>query len=302
MPFQAGQNEGGMNIGAIARQTGIEIATLRKWEARYGFPLPQRTPSGRRHYLPEIVPQLMAIRRQISCGQRPGQAIAAFLAQHVDDDVTPSSDLRLAEGMALLTGSEVGLFRQWLRTCWQSMPIADFIEKLAAPLARDVGVWWSQGRLPVHAEHLFSEELEVLLLQPPRRDAVSDRSPRILLTVPAGEKHTLGLRMAGAVMAAAGESPIYLPCDLPNRDIVAAASHYQVSIVGMTVSLSYPPRQLLASLTEIRANLPPTKQLWVGGAGVARLPRLPADTHQVSDMYALQVMLQTLPVTHVPLN
>jgi MerR family transcriptional regulator, light-induced transcriptional regulator len=40
----------GLSIGELARQTGVPAATLRSWEERYGFPLPQRLEGGHRRY------------------------------------------------------------------------------------------------------------------------------------------------------------------------------------------------------------------------------------------------------------
>ena len=40
----------GLTIGELARQTGMPAATLRSWEARYGFPQPHRLAGGHRRY------------------------------------------------------------------------------------------------------------------------------------------------------------------------------------------------------------------------------------------------------------
>ena len=40
----------GLTIRDVARRTGVESATLRMWEQRYGFPEPERLPSGHRRY------------------------------------------------------------------------------------------------------------------------------------------------------------------------------------------------------------------------------------------------------------
>jgi hypothetical protein len=41
---------GQISIGALSRATGIPVETLRTWEARYGFPIPERKRSGHRVY------------------------------------------------------------------------------------------------------------------------------------------------------------------------------------------------------------------------------------------------------------
>ena len=39
-----------LTIAAVATRTGVSVATLRAWERRYGFPVPQRLPGGHRRY------------------------------------------------------------------------------------------------------------------------------------------------------------------------------------------------------------------------------------------------------------
>lgn len=41
-----------LTIGELARRTGVGVSTLRAWEQRYGFPVPQRLASGHRRYSP----------------------------------------------------------------------------------------------------------------------------------------------------------------------------------------------------------------------------------------------------------
>ena len=38
------------NIKAVVKQTGLNPATIRAWERRYGFPSPRRTEGGHRQY------------------------------------------------------------------------------------------------------------------------------------------------------------------------------------------------------------------------------------------------------------
>ncbi len=45
--------ESTLTIGDLAAATGVPAATLRMWERRYGFPLPERLPSGHRRYASE---------------------------------------------------------------------------------------------------------------------------------------------------------------------------------------------------------------------------------------------------------
>ena len=40
----------GLRIRDVVERTGVGEATLRAWEQRYGFPEPERLPSGHRRY------------------------------------------------------------------------------------------------------------------------------------------------------------------------------------------------------------------------------------------------------------
>ncbi len=64
-------------ISDVAEQTGIAAGTLRMWEQRYGFPEPERTPSGYRRYPEEVVATL---RRVIEMRER-GLSVPAAIAQ-----------------------------------------------------------------------------------------------------------------------------------------------------------------------------------------------------------------------------
>jgi DNA-binding transcriptional MerR regulator len=62
-------------IKDVAERTGIAAGTIRMWEQRYGFPEPQRLPSGYRRYTPEDVETL----RRIQAYRRRGLSVSAAI-------------------------------------------------------------------------------------------------------------------------------------------------------------------------------------------------------------------------------
>ena len=64
-----------LSITAVERETGLGKDTLRAWERRYGFPLPQRDATGIRGYPRVLVDRLALIRRALLAGQRPGRLL-----------------------------------------------------------------------------------------------------------------------------------------------------------------------------------------------------------------------------------
>ena len=52
-----------LSIAAVERDTGLSKDTLRVWERRYGFPVPERDGSAERAYPLEQVERLRVIKR-----------------------------------------------------------------------------------------------------------------------------------------------------------------------------------------------------------------------------------------------
>jgi len=52
-----------LTIGAVAQQTNLAATVLRSWEVRYGFPMPERSPSGHRRYTSRHVEQIRRVVR-----------------------------------------------------------------------------------------------------------------------------------------------------------------------------------------------------------------------------------------------
>jgi DNA-binding transcriptional MerR regulator len=71
------------SIGAVARMLDLSAATIRTWETRYGFVVPQRSGGGQRLYSRDQVDQLRFVKDEVDGGRRPGEA-HRLLAERVD--------------------------------------------------------------------------------------------------------------------------------------------------------------------------------------------------------------------------
>ena len=50
-----------MSISDVVERTGVAEGTLRMWERRHGFPVPERLPSGHRRYSEEQVELVLRV-------------------------------------------------------------------------------------------------------------------------------------------------------------------------------------------------------------------------------------------------
>lgn len=69
-----------LSIGDLAERTGVAPATIRMWEQRHGFPVPERLESGHRRYAESDVASIQRILHRRDAGSRLDAAIADVLA------------------------------------------------------------------------------------------------------------------------------------------------------------------------------------------------------------------------------
>jgi DNA-binding transcriptional MerR regulator len=77
-------------IGAVARMLELSPATIRTWETRYRFVVPERSSGGQRLYSREQVDQLRFVRDEVAGGRRPSEA-HRLLGERVASGETLSS-------------------------------------------------------------------------------------------------------------------------------------------------------------------------------------------------------------------
>jgi len=80
VPTMSTSSQATLSIGDLARRTGLTAATLRVWETRYGFPVPQRRDSGHRRYHDDDVTRILDVVRRREAGTRLDVAIEQALA------------------------------------------------------------------------------------------------------------------------------------------------------------------------------------------------------------------------------
>lgn len=283
------------SIAEIERDTGLGKDALRAWERRYGFPQPLRDARGDRLYDQQTLDRLLLIKRLLDAGHRPGQvaglpveALQALLqGSRGAAGQAGMASSGLSSWLALLARGSPSELRAALREPLQRLGLAQGIEKLLAPLGRELGQAWLAGQLPIHQEHLFSEALQTIL-----RESISalesDSSPatwapRVLLTTLPQELHQLGLLMAECYFALERCERITLGINTPLPEILASASQYRADIVALSISPHAATRDIREQLARLREQLPVEVELWVGGGWTETgRRRLPAGVQRVS--------------------
>lgn len=273
-----------LSIAAVERDTGLSKDTLRVWERRYGFPVPERDVLGERSYPFDQVERLRTIKRLLDAGHRPGRVVAmapedlSQLAAALGTSAarreppigatTPPADM--AQLLWLVQHNDVDRLRGALTRALARMGLGRFVLDVIAPLNGEVGEAWMQGRLEVFQEHLYTESVQVVLRSALHHlPAAGAGRPCVLLATVSGEPHGLGLLMAEAVLALEGCRCVSLGVQTPIWDIVRAADAVDAQIVALSYTGCTSPNQLVDGLVELRSKLRPDIDLWAGGSAAA---------------------------------
>lgn len=256
-----------LSIGALAEATGMSVDALRVWERRYGWPKPERLPSGHRRYDGAIVPRLRRLVALMAQGHRPGSLLK------LDDDALASMeriDVPDASGLdALLvaaeTFDEAGILSA-LEAESHSRSALSFVSEIVAPLMQTLGMRWADGTMGVHHGH-FVSQLVGSFLMTNRPHASGVGAPNLVAACLPGDLHDLGVRMLAFVASGEGARVHVLGADTPLESIAFVATQTCADTVAISVSAARGGVDADRRILELRSMLPAGTRLVVGGAG-----------------------------------
>jgi methanogenic corrinoid protein MtbC1 len=274
----AGSPAVAMGIADVERELRLGKDTLRAWERRYGFPVPERDAQGERLYPAEQIVRLRQIRRLLDAGERPGRVVPLApeaLAEHLARldalmyaaAARPDADPAIDEAMAALEAHDLPALRRVLMAAQWRLGLADFVRQVAAPLSARAGEAWLGGRLRVYEEHLLSEVMATVLRAALAGAAgtVTGAAPRVLLATLPGESHALPLLMAEALLMIEGADPVNLGAQTPVVDLVDACAGLRIDVLLLGLTATRPGPALTRQLEDLRQRLPAGTALWAGG-------------------------------------
>src|SRR6476619_6335718 len=275
-------------IKRAAELTGISVATLRAWERRYGVVSPQRSYGGYRLYGPEDVRALAIMNSLVNEGWSAREA-AAETTRRLSSRDAAGRETPFGRGDRESRGSRVAPLRPGGR--YQSEDAEAFIraaERLDSasatavldarfalgtfehvvddwlmPTLALVGEEWAHGRLTVAGEHLVSYAVQRRLAAAYEAASVRVDGPTLLIGLPPGSRHELGLLAFAVAARRAGFTTVYVGADLPVEDWLRAIEARRAA--GMVMAV---PRNIdIATAQEIVATVSRTHPEVVIGLG-----------------------------------
>ncbi|MFT7617609.1 MAG: DNA-binding transcriptional MerR regulator/methylmalonyl-CoA mutase cobalamin-binding subunit [Planctomycetota bacterium] len=290
-----------VSIGHLAESTGISIDTIRAWERRYGRPIPQRLPSGHRRYEQSNIAWLRRISEGLAKGFRPSKLVK--LSEDELDSLLGKESIKEEDKAAhahqeklidLVRDFQGGDLREQLEQELLQDGLRPLLRETVGPLVTAVGRAWADGTIEVRHEHFLTEILEDFLRL--QRNALPrmTKGPIVVLSSLSGEPHSLGLQMAAVYAALAGCRPFILGADMPNDEIVLAATENDANVVAISISLASGGVKTDRVLEQLRKSLPEEIRLVAGGSGASGVRRGVRGVHYSKDLDQFENLLREL--------
>ena len=275
-----------MSISELSELVDIPAETLRTWERRYGFPDPERTPSGHRRYAARVVPKLRLAKDLIARGHRPSMFMhedaqrwreLAGIQQEGDErrgkvlafrpPVTKARAKQIRQrwlGFVEVLDGEA--LRDDLHHVWSEQGTLAFLEPLLMSFLVEIGEAWHAGDLTVLHEQFASRHVEEFLRARWQPRAPVATKPAGVVASPPGEFHVLGLHAAAWLASAAGHKVIMAPRDLAPARISQLTHDERACALLVSASSAHPARHLTRFLAQLREDSSQEGAIVLGGS------------------------------------
>jgi methanogenic corrinoid protein MtbC1 len=157
-----------------------------------------------------------------------------------------------------------------LERAWDAFGALPMLSSMLAPFLTELGERWACDALDVAHEHFASEHIREFLHSKWRPLSERARGPRIVCATLPGERHVLGLHMAGAVIALSGAKILFLGADTPPQDVIVAVSSRRGDAVALSAAAGADEAELRRAVRKLTKGLPNKTPIVAGGAGFTR--------------------------------
>lgn len=258
----------GMNaftIKDIENLTGVKAHTIRIWEQRYGFLKPQRTETNIRYYSNDELKTVLNIALLNRYGYKISH-INRMSAEEVRDKILSLSNSAAQQERVIneliqhIIDLNIEAFEDILDDYIRSRGIEKAINQIIFPFMERIGMLWITDHINPAQEHLVTNVIRQKLIVGIETVQSHLRIPKsVLLFLPEGEFHELGLLFIQYLLKSRGVHTIYLGSNVPLDDVQFVCKLKKPDFIysHMTsVSSGFSFERFLANMTRKLADTP----------------------------------------------
>ncbi len=283
------------SIKDLENISGIKAHTLRIWEQRYGILKPERTDTNIRHYGDEELKLVL----NIALLQEKGGFKISEISKMSDAEMV-SHILHLSETsfnhvdhMQALTLAMMDLdearFQILTRNIVNAHGFEYYMLEVIYPFMRSPGTLWLSGSVGPAQEHFISHLIRQKLISAIDQQDLSlkPNAKRVLLYLPEGELHEIGLLFANYVFRARKHSVVYLGQSLPYDELILAYQIHKPDYIFSVFTTEPTADAVDAYVAQMVADMPNTKIMLTGYSVLQPERNLPPEIHTIPDFQSL---------------
>lgn len=224
-------------IRDLENLSGIRAHTIRIWEQRYSFLKPRRTQTNIRYYDSDELKIILNVALLNKNGYRvssidrmkPDEISQKILALNSD---SAQLDRLINEMLKDMIDLNAPAFERIVDEFISHNGIANAISNLIFPFLNKVGILWMTNHVRVSQEHLVSNIVRQKLIRGIEDIKVDDNNSKpIVLFLPDGEYHELGLLYVQYLLKVKGKNTIYLGADVPIEELAYVCNTKQPEVL-----------------------------------------------------------------------
>ncbi len=258
-------------IRDLENLSGIKAHTLRIWEQRYSLFKPRRTSTNIRTYSSEDLRMLLNVALLNKAGFRISQ-IVRMQKEELYEKVLSLTGFeayqeKLLNDMVLcMVELDAAGFEEKIEQFIRVKGFDQAIKRLVFSFLERIGLLWMTSHINVAQEHLVTQAIRQKLIAAIDKTPASKEKPlQVLMFMPEGEMHELGMLYVHYLLRAAGVNVLYLGSNLPVHDLAYAVktAHPQKIYTHITC---LPGKSDLPEFLKAFQEVLPGKELYLSGA------------------------------------
>lgn len=289
------------SIKDIENLTGIKAHTLRIWEKRYGILAPKRTTTNIRYY--DAADLKLALRvallnnygYKISRIHKMTDAEMSSLLGKISDE-----DFKLQDQTNQLLEATIAMdiegFEGLLNAYIKRHGIERCVEELIFLFLEKVGKMWVSDRLYPAQEHLASNVIwrKLVLAIEQTAQSVKNNTSSVMLFLPEGEQHDIGLLYVCYLMQQQNVRPIFLGRDTPLGELQVVYQNKKPDYLYTHLTSTTRSFDIGTYTKKLSTSFPDAK-IFISGRLFKRKPvSLPANMQVFSELSEVKDLIKTL--------
>ncbi|SKC86736.1 MerR family transcriptional regulator [Ohtaekwangia koreensis] len=274
---------GKYSIKELEKLSGIKAHTIRIWEKRHKLIQPSRTDTNIRFYSDDDLKKIINVSLLNNNGIKISR-IADMTLDEMNRKVLEISEIRndssvyIDQLILAMIDMEEEIFEKILGTIILRHGFEKTITEIIYPFLEKIGILWQAHNITPAHEHFISNLIRQKIIVAIDGLPIPAKTARkVVLFLPEGEMHELGLLFYSYLMRMIGYRTYYLGQNVPHDDLISVVKTHQPEILITSVTSPIDPiDQYLQRLTKDFSSI----RIFASGMQIARYKGLKVNNIQ----------------------